>query len=198
MRLKDALTAMADRPRAVTYVLLGVTVLAVVTKVSEYIRNPWTRDAQVRTHIVQVTPRVSGPVIRLPIKDNQKVSRGQLLFEIDPRTFTEQLNEAKARLDSTKDNIEALARQVEVAKANVKQSESEVALKKSSLRATQAQFKNTELNYERASFLIKNGSITERLMMMNQRLYLLRGHGLMKILRLFRKLRKIYCKQKPR
>ena len=49
--------------------------------------RPWTRDGQVMAQVIQITPRVSGPLVRLPIKDNQFVRKGDLLFEIDPRTF---------------------------------------------------------------------------------------------------------------
>jgi multidrug resistance efflux pump len=65
----------------------------------DYVINPWTRDGQVRANVIQVAPRVSGPIIRLPIRDNQAVKAGDLLFEIDPRTFQAQLARAQAEYD---------------------------------------------------------------------------------------------------
>ena len=53
----------------------------------EYIHNPWTRDGQVRGHVVQVAPRVSGMVTSIAVIDNQFVQKGDLLFEIDQEPF---------------------------------------------------------------------------------------------------------------
>ena len=52
-----------------------------------YSTKPWTRDGQVRANVVGIAPRVAGPIIQIPIKDNQAVKKGDLLFEIDPSTF---------------------------------------------------------------------------------------------------------------
>jgi len=59
------------------YLLTGIVVLiaaaVVFHKYREYIVNPWTRDGQVRAEVIQITPRVSGPIVYLPIRDNQFV-----------------------------------------------------------------------------------------------------------------------------
>ena len=90
------------------YLLTGAVVLvaavAVLLKYWDYVVNPWTRDGQVRAEIIQITPRVSGPIVELPIEDNQFVSRGDLLFQIDPRTFEASLAQARAQYDSARDN----------------------------------------------------------------------------------------------
>ncbi len=57
--------------------------------------KPWTRDGQVRAQVIQITPRVSGPLVNLPIKDNQFVKAGDLLFAIDPRTFQSEVEQAR-------------------------------------------------------------------------------------------------------
>jgi multidrug resistance efflux pump len=46
----------------------------------DYITNPWTRDGQVRGHVIQVAPRVSGMVTSIAVIDNQFVKQGDLLF----------------------------------------------------------------------------------------------------------------------
>ena len=75
-----------SRKYLVTGTLVLVAVLAVLLKYWDYVVNPWTRDGQVRAEVIQVTPRVSGPIVNLPIRDNQFVKAGELLFGIDPRT----------------------------------------------------------------------------------------------------------------
>ncbi|GAL31512.1 fusaric acid resistance protein fusE [Vibrio variabilis] len=42
---------------------------------ASYIENPWTRDGQVRADIIQITPRVTGPVIELNVEDNSHVKK---------------------------------------------------------------------------------------------------------------------------
>ena len=37
--------------------------------------------------VIQITPWVSGPIVKLPVVDNQFVKAGDLLFEIDRRTL---------------------------------------------------------------------------------------------------------------
>ena len=72
-----------------------VAVLAVSWKYWVYVANPWTRDGQVQANVIQVAPRVSGPIVNLPIRDNQFVKAGDLLFVIDPRTFTASYDQAR-------------------------------------------------------------------------------------------------------
>jgi hypothetical protein len=78
-----------------TGIMVVIAVLVVAIKYWNYITNPWTRNGQVRAQVIQITPRVSGPLIRLPVGDNQFVKAGDLLFEIDPRTFEADLERAR-------------------------------------------------------------------------------------------------------
>lgn len=68
-------------------------------KYQDYFENPWTRDGQVRANIIKVAPRVSGPIINVAVIDNQRVSRGDLLFEIDPETYQVALTQAEVALE---------------------------------------------------------------------------------------------------
>ena len=86
-----------------TLVILGAAVFFAYNKYRAYIDNPWTRDGQVRTQVIQVTPRVNGMVIKIHVVDNQKVKTGDLLFEIDPSQYQVKLNQAEARLQRTKE-----------------------------------------------------------------------------------------------
>lgn len=105
------------------YLLTGLVVLIAVAVVLftywDYVVNPWTRDGQVRAKVIQIATRVSGPIVELPIRDNQFVKAGDLLFAIDPRTFQASLDQARAQLDETGDNVQVLEKQVEAAQAGV-------------------------------------------------------------------------------
>jgi len=88
---------------SITLSIIGVALFFGYDKYRAYIENPWTRDGQVRTQVIQVTPRVNGMVIKIHVVDNQKVKTGDLLFEIDPSQYQVKLNQAEARLQRTRE-----------------------------------------------------------------------------------------------
>ena len=58
-----------------------------------------TDDAQVDCHITAVAPQVPGYVVNLFINDNTQVKEGDVLVQIDPRTYQAEVAQAKANLD---------------------------------------------------------------------------------------------------
>ncbi|HDY7510776.1 TPA: HlyD family secretion protein [Vibrio vulnificus] len=54
---------------------------------SIFTQNPWTRDGRVSAYIVSITPRVTGQVTAVHISDNSRVTKGDLLFEIDDSLY---------------------------------------------------------------------------------------------------------------
>src|SRR5690606_17285081 len=61
-----------------------------------------TDDAYLTTHIVQISPQVSGKVTKVFVKENQLVHAGELLAIIDDSTFRSQVEKAQADLASAK------------------------------------------------------------------------------------------------
>ncbi|RLA11590.1 MAG: HlyD family secretion protein [Gammaproteobacteria bacterium] len=122
-----------SRNHLFTAAVVAVAALVVLLKYWDYVVNPWTRDGQVRAEVIQITPRVTGPIVRLAVKDNQFVKAGDLLFEIDPRTFAVSLDQARAQYDKTGDSylaqekqVEAVAAQIDVARGSVLQAQSAI------------------------------------------------------------------------
>lgn len=150
----------------VKYVLTGavvlLAVLAVLWKYWAYVTNPWTRDGQVRANVIQVAPRVSGPIIKLPIRDNQLVKAGDLLFEIDPRTYQAALDEASAKLDETRDRIKDLEAQVKAAEAALDQTASGIKQAEFAVTSAEATVVKTKADFERATSLIGKGDVSKR------------------------------------
>jgi multidrug resistance efflux pump len=103
-------------------VLVGVVLVAIVLVVL-YLRHaerfPSTDDAYVDADVVQVVAQVAGPIVGLPISDNQFVRAGDLLFEIDPRPFEIAVEKASAEVDKTGQDVSALADQVQSAEAHL-------------------------------------------------------------------------------
>ena len=99
----------------VKIITTGVIVLAalgmIAYKYHDYMKYPWTRDGLVRAQVVQIVPRVSGPLVRVPIQNNQLVKKGDLLFEIDPSTFQATVNLARAQFDNMRDIVKSLVEQ---------------------------------------------------------------------------------------
>lgn len=140
-----------------------VVALAVAAyKYWDYVVNPWTRDGQVRAQVVQITPRVSAPIINLPIVDNQLVRAGDLLFEIDPRTFEAALDQALADLDRTRDDIEALKSQVAGAEAAVDQYESLIVQQQAVIDANEASLADAKSNFERMTRAGESGAVARQ------------------------------------
>jgi multidrug resistance efflux pump len=143
-----------------TVVLLAVA--AIVFKYWDYVKNTWTRDGPVRAEVVQITPRVSGPIVKIPIKDNQFVNAGDVLFEIDPRTFEVSLAQTKAQYDKTKDNYLASEKQVEAAEAQVDVSEAEITQAKSVIRETHAEIEKNTAEFERQQRMLPQGATSQK------------------------------------
>ena len=90
-------------------------------------RHPRTDDAVSRANIIGIAPRVSGPIIKINVTDNQFVKSGELLFEIDPADF--QLN-----VDRAKSSLDALDKQIETAKSQDAQLKSQVKAAEAAVR----------------------------------------------------------------
>ena len=119
------------------------------------------RDGQVRANVIQVAPRVSAPIINLPIRDNQFVKGGDLLFELDPSTFEAAYERALANLDSTKDRLASLDQQIAAARASVSQYESLIQQAEARVASARAQLDDDMKQFERFRVLVEDDRIPE-------------------------------------
>jgi len=144
---------MGDDKKRKTYLATGAVVLIAVAlvllKYWDYVVNPWTRDGQVWANVIQIAPRVSGPIVDLPIKDNQFVKAGDLLFQIDPRTYQAALDQAKAQLDETSNQFASLSEQVIAAAAAVEAARHAVTQAESGIRETESDLARDRADYKR-------------------------------------------------
>jgi len=138
-----------SKKHLLTGVIVLVAVLLVLFKYWDYVTNPWTRNGQVRAEVIQITPRVSGPIVDLPVRDNQLVKAGDLLFEIDPRTFDASLEKARAQYDKTGDSYLAQEKQVEAARSQVEMSRAAVLQAQSSISQLDSTIEKNQAEYDR-------------------------------------------------
>jgi membrane fusion protein, multidrug efflux system len=97
-------------------IVLGTIALGLyVTRL--YYLYPRTDDAYVRANVVGIAPHVSGPIVKLPVHDNQHVKPGELLFVVDPRPYRSVLDRAEAELALTNLQILALKEAIRAAQA---------------------------------------------------------------------------------
>lgn len=66
-----------------------------------------TDDAYTDGNVVTISPKVSGYVVALPIDDNMRVKKGDLLLRIDPRDYLAARAQAEAGLKLAKADLEA-------------------------------------------------------------------------------------------
>ncbi|WP_163338487.1 HlyD family secretion protein [Desulfopila sp. IMCC35008] len=142
--------------------LVLVAAAIIFFKYKDYIQNPWTRNGQVQADIIQVTSRVSGPIVSLPIKDNQFVKAGDVLFVIDPRTFQANYEQAQANLDRTSDSYEAGLRQIQAAKAQVEAAKAAVLQADSRVRQLNSVIEKNKAEYERQQELLPQQATSQK------------------------------------
>src|SRR6516164_3365733 len=59
-----------------------------------------TDDAQINGHLIQISSRIAGQVIKVNVEENQQVKKGDVIAELDPRDFEVAVENAKAALAS--------------------------------------------------------------------------------------------------
>ncbi len=92
-----------------------------------YCANPRTDDAYVHANTASLAAHVSGQIIELPIRDNQHVSKGDLLFVVDPRPYRLALDTAKTKLNLTEIEITTLRDTINSAAAQLTERKVEAA-----------------------------------------------------------------------
>jgi membrane fusion protein, multidrug efflux system len=105
--------------------IVAVVVIAVIFFVNAS-RFQSTDDAYVESHMVQIAPRVGGPIVEVFITDNQFVKEGDIVAKIDKADYKVRLAQADAQYQK------ALLAQ-NVAKANMGAVNSEIELAKKDL-----------------------------------------------------------------
>jgi membrane fusion protein (multidrug efflux system) len=80
-----------------------------------------TDDAFVESHVHVISPRVAGHVLRVLVKDNQRVGKGDLLVELDPAEYQAQVDRAAAVLALAENETSGDHAAVDQARAGVGQ-----------------------------------------------------------------------------
>ena len=98
---QDASKNSAARTRWIAFAVLAAVTVGGVLAYWRYAEiYPSTDNAYTGADIVRIAPLVSGPVIGVYVADDQKVSEGDPLFDIDPARYEAALRGARAQFDA--------------------------------------------------------------------------------------------------
>lgn len=129
--------------------------------------HPRTDDATILANFIGIAPQVEGPLVQLPIRDNQFVKQGDLLFEIDDRPYRYALENALSEqaslegqiADETR-RIAALKSAVSVSEANIPNAEAEMAAAEQGIGRTQADWEYASNDLRRLEALLPGRAVS--------------------------------------
>ncbi|BAV09281.1 membrane fusion protein, multidrug efflux system [Filimonas lacunae] len=133
--------------------------------ISKYIHGQHheeTDDAQVEANISPVIPRVSGYVVSIRVKDNQRVKKGDTLFILDDRDFKLRVEAAEAALATAESNVAAAQANAGAAHANIAPSEANVSTADAQIETAKINLWRANEDFKRYENLIKDHSITQQ------------------------------------
>jgi len=168
-RKQQIVSKIAERKKA--FSILGVVVaVATIAMVlywalygSRYIS---TDNAYTAAEIAQVTPEIDGTIAAVNVVDTNRVAKGDVLVQIDPRDMQVAYDKAKANYDRAKidyDRRKALSTSGSVSADELTRSENDLAL-------TSATFREATLNLERTTLRAPiDGVVAKRQVQLGQR-----------------------------
>jgi len=146
------------------WILAAVVAVIVVVSIgiwwhSTYSEN--TDDAQVNGHLIQVSSRINGQVLKVDVEENQVVKQGDAIAELDPRDYEVAVENAQGALASAQANAAAANVNVPIttvntgsnlssADANVTGSQASVGQAEKQLDAAHARVAQAQANFTKA------------------------------------------------
>ena len=142
--------------KPVLYGIIGLVIILAGYFVIDAIKYQSTDDAYVETTTVSVSPKVSGQIVEVLIKDNQRVKEGDLVARIDDTDYKVKLDSALAVYEKTqlnqqnaKANLKAAKTNINVAKADLERYKNlyeSGAVSKQTLDTAQAKYDSAQAN----------------------------------------------------
>ena len=151
------------------FIVIGVVAVLIVGALLFWWHSTYyedTDDAQVDGHLIQVSARVAGQVVKVNVEQNQFVQAGTEIAEIDPQDFQVAVQQDEASLESAEANYEAARVSVPItgintsstlqtASSNLRTSGATVQQSQGQLEAAQAQVAQADANNTKAQLDLK-------------------------------------------
>jgi multidrug efflux system membrane fusion protein len=147
--------------------IAGALVMLVLT-IHETQSYPRTDDATVRANFIEIVAEVSGRLVELPVKDNARVKKGDLLFAIDPRPYEYALRQALSDQEDLEQQIvdeqRKIAAQnsaVEAARATLSQTTTAISTATSAVDVSKATVSRSQatVSAARAQFTLATNNL---------------------------------------
>lgn len=168
-RKQQIVSKIAERKKAFSIlgVVVAVATIAMVLYWALYgSRYIGTDNAYTAAEIAQVTPEIDGTIAAVNVVDTNRVAKGDVLVQIDPRDMQVAYDKAKANYDRAKidyDRRKALSTSGSVSADELTRSENDLAL-------TSATFREATLNLERTTLRAPiDGVVAKRQVQLGQR-----------------------------
>ncbi|MEP7211403.1 MAG: HlyD family secretion protein, partial [Alphaproteobacteria bacterium] len=147
----EEVDAPPSKQRSWLRIALMVSVPLLIAVVGGYMwltggRYVSTDNAYVQQDMVSVSPDVSGRIVAVNVKENQRVKKGDLLFRIDPETFQIALAQADAALASARVQVDTLSTDTGSAQADIESADADIQL--------------AQATFDRQAALMKRGFTT--------------------------------------
>ncbi len=110
---------------------------------------------------VAVGSQVSGTIQKLNVDYNSKVKKGEVIAQIDPRTFQATVNQDQASLESANAELANAVASVEQAKADIANNAAAVLTAKANAEKAKSQLANDSTNYVRYQQLKQQDLISQ-------------------------------------
>jgi len=92
-------------------IVLGAAVTALIVLRRVHV-HPQTDDAEVFANLIGIAPEVEGRIVKINVRENQFVRKGELLFEIDPVPYEYALETARSQRATLEGQIRDLQRTI--------------------------------------------------------------------------------------
>src|SRR6185369_5455690 len=132
-----------------------------------------TDDAFVEAHIVNIAPEmVSGRIVRFRVDENDRVERGQVLAEIEPVHYQDQVEQAQGKLELAEAELKRqqagltkfkneVPLQIDVASKTIDEAEAAVQVAKANLTLARQEYDRfTKLAEQDATTIRKAEEVT--------------------------------------
>lgn len=115
--------------RPIIMAVMALLAVLVIRHIWNYYNaEPWTRDGRVRADVIEVSSDVSGLITEVLVEDNQSVTKGQVLFNIDVARQAVELEQAKSDLANAKAGLAKAEAEMAQSKANIVKSQANIVL----------------------------------------------------------------------
>jgi multidrug resistance efflux pump len=98
-------------------VSLGFILLLIVYYALADVYTPLTTEAYVQAYVIQVAPQVGEKVVRVHVREGDRVKAGTLLFELDPALFEQKVAALEAKLVEAEHQVKQLEADLAAARA---------------------------------------------------------------------------------